>query len=453
MNLNGAKLFTMLRRTPFLIGGLLVTLAGWSGCGPGIQLFPSALTDGVIVMFSSKSDLSGTSDGTPTESENLWYTLTNASIAKPLTLNSNSLLGSFAASLSPDGSRVAFHSFTALDGLWNGTGTSSYNIWLMNSDGTGMTPLTRNTASSLHSRSPNFSPDCTRLVFTSNTALSGSWDGTPTGSANIWVIGADGSNPIPLTGNTATGLSSFTPVFSPDGSKIAFSSMTALSGLPDGTRTPMNIWIMNADGTGLTALTRNTNTVAALDSQRPVFSPDGTKILFSSAMNLEGTWDGTPAGTENIWIMNIDGSDLTPLTKNQGVTAPSMNAEFSPDGAWITFQSRSSLSGTWSTSPAGSDNIWRIRPDGTDKTALTQSETAPSTFPTYTGDGSALVFWSRGALDGDWTTAALFTENLWVMSADGNEKMPLTKNTASSFSGSVSTPAVLKNGSCQGATP
>lgn len=438
----------------------ILQLAAWGmmaltsyGCGPGIRLSPSPLRDGAGVLFSSKTDLSGEMDGVAAESENIWFVNTNDTGLAPLTQNLNASLGSLSPAVSADGSKVVFHSLTSLGGSFNGAAANSYNIWIMNTDGSGLKALTQNQNGALHSRAASFSPNCAKIVFSSNMPLNGTWNGTPTGSSNIWTINADGTNPTPLTRNTNTLLNSFNPVFSPDGSKIAFASTTDLDGSAEwnGTRTPINIWVMNADGTGLTALTRNT-TLAALDSQRPIFSPDGTKIIFSSATALDGSWNGTSAGTENIWVMNTDGSSRTALTRNQSVVAPSTNAEFSPDGTKIVFQSRTALSGAWSASPSAVDNIWVMTINGIERTALTKQASAPSAFPVFTPDGASIVFWSRGPFDEDFDTGtALTTDNLWVMSADGSGKVALTFNTSSTFNSSLSAPAIRKTGTCGGA--
>lgn len=441
------------KRIHQLTGWAVLAFIGCSGCGPGIRFSPSPMTDGVGVFFSSKTALNGEMDGTATESENIWLARTNDAALTPLTQNTNALLGSFSPSVSADGSIIAFHSLASLTGGFNGPAAGSFNIWVMRADGSNLTPITRNQNGSLHSRTPQFSPDCTKIVFSSNTALNGSWNGTQTDSSNIWIINADGTNPTPLTRNTISSLSSFTPVFSPDGSKIAFASMTDLDGAAEwnGTRTPINIWIMNADGTGLSALTRNTNTLASLDSQRPLFSPDGTKIIFSSMTALDGSWNGSSAGTENIWIMNIDGTGRTPLTQNQDVSAPSGNAEFSPDGQKIAFQSRTALSGAWNATPVGVANIWIMNADGTQRSALTKNQTAASTWPVFTSNGASLVFWSRGPLDQDFDTGtALSTDNLWVMSVDGSGKLPLTMNSSAIFNTSLSAPALFRSGTCGG---
>jgi len=58
----------------------------------------------------------------------------------------------------------------------------------------------------------------------------------------------------------------------------------------------------------------------------PVFSPDGSKIMFVSFRN----------DSEEIYIMNLDGSNQTNLTNN---SLPDMYPVFSPDGSKIAFRS------------------------------------------------------------------------------------------------------------------
>src|SRR5256884_6511449 len=63
---------------------------------------------------------------------------------------------------------------------------------------------------------------------------------------------------------------------------------------------------MNADGSAVTQLTSG-----AFGDDDPVWSPDGQQIAFHS------TRDG---GDEDIFVMNADGSGVTPLTFNDGVS-------------------------------------------------------------------------------------------------------------------------------------
>ncbi len=174
----------------------------------------------------------------------------------------------------------------------------SSEIWAMKANGKDQHQLTHLGGNVIF---PNFSPDGSRIAF------SGTLPG-PTKQA-IFVIGVDGSGLVRLTDNSSNNLY---PAWSPDGKKIAFVS--------DRTR-PSQIWVMNSDGTNPVKLT----TIPFPKQQLPDWSPDGTKIAFSTV-----DADGVP----DIFVMNADGSGLTQLTRHQGVNiAP----RWSPDGTKIAF--------------------------------------------------------------------------------------------------------------------
>jgi hypothetical protein len=179
---------------------------------------------------------------------------------------------------SPDGSKIAFGS--GRDGSWD--------IYVMNDDGSGLTRLTSEVA---RDEQPAWSPDGTRIAFTSNRD----------GDFEIHVMNADGSGVVQLTDHPAQDGS---PAWSPDGTRIAFTSHR------DGNS---ELYVMNADGTNTVRLTNFPD-----DAIHPEWSPDGRKILFTRT-------DGGP------YVMNADGSDLRWLNVRGG------GATWSPDGAQIVF--------------------------------------------------------------------------------------------------------------------
>ena len=79
------------------------------------------------------------------------------------------------------------------------------------------------------------------------------------------------------------------PEWAPDGKQIAFTS---------GQAGAIEIFVMNADGTGVTQLTDNDDWDGS-----PVWSPDGNKIAFSSDRD----------GDDDIFVMNADGSNVVSL--------------------------------------------------------------------------------------------------------------------------------------------
>src|SRR6266542_533118 len=124
------------------------------------------------------------------------------------------------------------------------------------------------------------------------------------GNDEIYVMNADGTAQTNLTNNPATDAR---PVWSPDGSRIAFAS----------TRGGFffDIWVMNSDGSG--APVDLTNTPAGSDV-RPDWSPDGTKLTF---------YFGDVG--HDVYVMNADGSGRTNLTNS---AASDFGPVWSPDG-------------------------------------------------------------------------------------------------------------------------
>jgi Tol biopolymer transport system component len=195
-------------------------------------------------------------------------------------------------------------------------------------NGTALTALTYGTASG-PSFSPQWSPDGTRIVFQSERKLDGSDAINLNGTVNIWRVNADGTGLIALTNATANGASNFSPQWSPDGTRIVFESGLKLDG-SDATNAngTSNIWWVRPDGTGLTHLTNATASGAG--SSSPEWSPDGSQVVFSSSRKLDGSDAANANGTANIWRVNADGTALSPLTNVTASGATSSSPQHSP---------------------------------------------------------------------------------------------------------------------------
>ena len=152
----------------------------------------------------------------------------------------------------------------------------------MNADGSNQVKLTSAVGSEFN-ESPKWSPDGSKIVFTSNRSATGS-------DKEIYVMNADSTNQTALTNNTAL---DFRPDWSPDGSKIAFHTNRDAGNF--------EIYVMNADGSNQTRITNN----PALDAA-PSWSPDGTKLAFVSSRD----------SNDEIYTMNADGSNPVRLTFN-----------------------------------------------------------------------------------------------------------------------------------------
>ena len=159
-----------------------------------------------------------------------------------------------APSWSPDGRQIAFVSNR--DGNYE-----LFQIYVMDAGGSNQHRVYYSQATSGW---PSWSPDGRSIVFANDK------EDNRSGNFEIFIIEPDTGEPERrLTFRRRYDVS---PVFSPSGKRIAFASNT------DGNH---EIYVMNADGTGLLRLTRD-----AADDSAPHWSPDETKIVFSS--NREG---------------------------------------------------------------------------------------------------------------------------------------------------------------------
>ena len=97
--------------------------------------------------------------------------------------------------------------------------------------------------------------------------------------------------------------------------------------LSDGSIEPrtLEIWVMNADGSGKRQVTHNGKANFA-----PYFHPDGKRIIFASNMD-------DPAGRNfDFYMINVDGTGLERITFNDTFDGFPM---FSPDGKHLVFAS------------------------------------------------------------------------------------------------------------------
>ena len=140
------------------------------------------------------------------------------------------------------------------------------------------------------------------------------------GHGDVWIINADGSDPINLT----QGRDCASPAWSPDGTKIAYIA----SG---------EIWLMDADGSNPQQVTDD-----AVDKARLFWSEDGSNIYYIAVPTwpIPDEWDGPDAfvtaldgsgsssadwnfmGQFEIWAADIDGDNWVELTNGLGGREP-----------------------------------------------------------------------------------------------------------------------------------
>ena len=213
-------------------------------------------------------------------------------------------------SWSPDGKHIAFDS--------NRDGRFNWEIYVMDADGGNVQRLTNNPDPNGHpnDEDPSWSPDGAHIVF--RARRKGHVVHNLDTTSEVYVMDADGRNEQRLTENRNNELA---PVWSPDGSRIAFMSDRK------GNTANFDIYMMDADGGNQQKLTNN----RAWDGS-PSWSPNGERIAFVSRRD----------GNSEIYVMDADGGNQQNLTNNPG-------SDFGP--AW--------LNSPFSVSPTGKKiTIW-----------------------------------------------------------------------------------------------
>ena len=239
------------------------------------------------------------------------------------------------------------------------------------------------------------------------------------GDFDIYVMNADGSGVTQVTHNT---INEFDPIWSPNGQQIAFGRISGCCAAA--------VVVINADGSGERVLADNGFPGA--------WSPDGRQIAFSR--------------NGDVYVMNVDGSGVTQLT-HDGTASPTA---WSPNGKQIAFTSfRSGNSDIYvmntdgsgviqltddpatdfgdragwspdgrrfvfsSTRDGGDIDIFVMNADGTGVTQLTHNDFIADDDPVWSPDGKQIAFHSTR--DGG-------DEDIFVMNADGTGVIPLTSN-------------------------
>jgi Tol biopolymer transport system component len=200
------------------------------------------------------------------------------------------------------------------------------------------------------------------------------------GNDEIYIMNNSGTEQKRLTYDNARGSK---PVFTPDGSKILFVNDAIL-------------YTMDIDGENQKPINNN------IISYNPSFSYDGKKIAFNC--HIDGFNNGV------ICIMNADGTNYVRLT-GDGLSNTSGDdfPSFSPDGSKIVFNS----------SRNNRYDMYQMNVDGTGLARLTNTTTTYDYYPSFSPDGNKILFCSHRDVN----------FGIYIMNADGTEQKRLTSNT------------------------
>ena len=246
--------------------------------------------------------------------------------------------------------------------------TGHKEIWEMDYDGSNQHQLTHLGTISL---SPRISPDGSRLAFSSLNKAG--WD--------IMMYSTELGRTVSFPRFSGTNLS---PTWSPDGTRLAFSS--SRGGEP-------NIYIADASGGNSRRLTTDRGPDVG-----PTFNrKTGSQLAFVSGRT----------GLPQIYTMEADGTNVQRVTDQGYAVSPS----WSPNGQFLTF----SWFRKYGAGAPGANDIYLMDIASKQWVQLTH-DGGRNDFPSWSPDGRHIVFQSSRS----------GTEQIWTMLADGTKVQQVT---------------------------
>lgn len=231
-------------------------------------------------------------------------------------------------------------------------------------------------------------------------------------NGDIWVADPDGSNPRALTSGPGVDIN---PMWSPDGTKLAYWSLDDPNPPSDGVVDVLRIVRLHSSSTASLVVTdqdggSSTSVVedVKLDpGLPPSWSPDSTRLVFGhiedrvsviDTVDLSGnltrlgvgqTPSWSPEGSEiayqvpavGVMIIAVEGGDPRRVTQTPGSEFAFASPQWSPDASMISF---------WAD-PDGALDIWVVNADGTGEVAVS-TDVQDEFWPAWSPDGSRIAY-------------------------------------------------------------
>lgn len=228
---------------------------------------------------------------------------------------------------------------------------------------------------------PRFSPDGSKILFTSDAG----------GGDNIWVMDKDGSNATQVTKENFRLLNN--AVWTPDGNYfIARKHFTSGRSLGAG-----EIWMYHINGGDGIQLTKRKNDQQ--DVNEPSVSPDGRYIYFSEDMYPGGFFQYNKDPNNEIYAIRKYDREKGTLETVTGGAGSAFRPQISPDGNTLAFVRRVHTKSVLYLRYLPTGEEWPIY----DRLSKDQSE-AWAIFGVYTGfawmpDGKEIIIWANGKIN------------------------------------------------------
>ena len=215
-------------------------------------------------------------------------------------------------------------------------------IYRMNTDGSSLVRLTDNPASDIE---PDWSPDGKYIVFASDR----------NGNFDIYQMKADGTDLTQLTDDPAN---DFSPTWSPNGTVIAF--MSERSGTP-------SIYRLYTDGAQIALFNKDNNTILTPTYAYGIVNQG---IAFVAKTSQGESFD--------LYYFDDAKDNVTKLAEGLG---DMLSPDWAPNGRYIVFAANVS----------GSQNLFLIRPDGSNLMQLTQNDVEENK-PCFSPDSNFIMY-------------------------------------------------------------
>jgi Tol biopolymer transport system component len=218
--------------------------------------------------------------------------------------------------------------------------------------------------------------------------------------SGLYAVDPDGSN-----GRFLTGDYDVDPVWSPDGTSIAFRSQRGCN--QANSVCHFDLFVVKANGTGLRRLT----TFSGLDVGGMSWSPDGSRFAFAGAVLPRDL-----SSREGLYVVNADGSGLRWLVSAPPGASASW-PDWSPDGSKIAYNV---------VAAGDTSTINVVDADGSNDTRISRpSASRGDVRPRWSPDGKRIAF-TRSWLDVEVTTNGGVRTQALVMDANGSNVTPIT---------------------------